>query len=261
MRYGICALLVVALVAGASAAPVLKVSIGVRETATTAPIGGNGGTGGTGIEWVNVDGQTLVLDGTWQQFTFNFATDPITAFTGNGLLAGMGDPNNTTPTGAFECIRFMTADENTVGIPISLYIDDVTHWYDPAGPPPPITTPFGTFEGYPTYPPGDPNTVMFRHPYVSGSTGSFIETTPASYANVDNTVFHNGAASEAVSWQFKHAAPGDDPWLRLTTNNAKYIPNPAIRFDQGSTLSFWIMGTPEPTSLALLLAGLLLRRR
>jgi len=92
MRYGICALLVVALVAGASAAPVLKVSIGVRETATTAPIGGNGGTGGTGIEWVNVDGQTLVLDGTWQQFTFNFATDPITAFTGNGLLAGMGDP-------------------------------------------------------------------------------------------------------------------------------------------------------------------------
>ena len=108
------------LVIGAAArAQTFAVSIGVRETNSAAPLGENGGTAGT-IEWVNLDGLTLIPDGTWQQFTFNLTTDPITAFAGltaNSILDGT--------YGVLEQVRVL----NDTGIvaPITLWIDDITN--------------------------------------------------------------------------------------------------------------------------------------
>jgi len=64
-----------------------SISIGVRETGTSAAIGDDGGTTG-GIEWVNLDGQSIIADGLWHQYTWNFGTDPVTNFSGgNGVLS------------------------------------------------------------------------------------------------------------------------------------------------------------------------------
>jgi hypothetical protein len=100
-----------------SAVPTLEISIGVRETGSTGPIGAPGGTGG-GIEWVNLDGQTLIADGTWQTFTFDFANDPLTPFAGataNGVL--------DTTTGTLEHIRFRSTGDAG---PWTIYIDDIS---------------------------------------------------------------------------------------------------------------------------------------
>jgi hypothetical protein len=75
--------------------PTLNISIGVRETffngGPQGPIGSNGGTTG-GIEWINLDGQTLVLDGTWQLFSFFFIFDPVTAFAGVSANSILEEP-------------------------------------------------------------------------------------------------------------------------------------------------------------------------
>ena len=68
----------------------LAISIGIRETeagggTVGVPIGGNGGSAG-GIEFVNLDGQTLPLDGNFHTFTFNFQNDPLTAFDQDGTI-------------------------------------------------------------------------------------------------------------------------------------------------------------------------------
>ena len=100
-------------------APTVKISIGVRETGANGAIFtniGDNGTAGGGIEWVNKDAQTLTLDGTWQQFTFDFATDPITAFAGstaNGVIDGL--------FGTLEHIRVLN-DTGYTG-PVTIWID------------------------------------------------------------------------------------------------------------------------------------------
>ena len=58
-----------------------------RDGAPVRPSGTDGGTTG-GIEWVNLDGQTIIADGLWHQYTWNFGTDPVTNFSGgNGVLS------------------------------------------------------------------------------------------------------------------------------------------------------------------------------
>src|SRR5687767_844075 len=100
-------------------AQTFAVSIGVRETGTSAAIGANGGTAG-GIEWINLDGLTLTANNTWQQFTFNFGTDTVTAFAGataNGVLDGT--------RGTLEHIRIRNTS-STLN-PITMFIDDMVN--------------------------------------------------------------------------------------------------------------------------------------
>ena len=78
--------------------PTVQISIGVRETGfaggSFTAIGGDGGVSG-GIEWINMDGQFLTLDGTWQQFTFNLTTDPIhQAQATSSCSPGLRSPEN-----------------------------------------------------------------------------------------------------------------------------------------------------------------------
>ncbi|MDB6029566.1 MAG: multidomain protein with s-layer y region, glug motif, ig motif, i-set domain, pkd domain, partial [Verrucomicrobiales bacterium] len=72
----------------------LKVGVGARETATTADIGANGGTSGL-IEFVGVTNvvstspfpNRIVNASNWATLEFNFPTEPVMAFTGDGILA------------------------------------------------------------------------------------------------------------------------------------------------------------------------------
>ncbi|MBE0536643.1 MAG: PEP-CTERM sorting domain-containing protein [Phycisphaerae bacterium] len=231
---------VIALVAANVQASVVGISIGIRETGTTEPIGGNGGSAG-GIEWIDIDNQTLTLNGTWQRFTFDFGTASVTPFAGataNGAIDGT--------RGVLESIRIRNLD-GTTG-PISLWIDDVVNTVA-AG-----SVVLTGFEGY-----TDDQQVMFRQPSFSGSTsGNLI--TPPNFAGVDNSGGYTGDASYRLEFEFKD----DDAvrWLRLTTFGTGALPNPAIDFAPGSSFSFMMKATPEPTTLMLLgLGGLLLRRR
>ncbi len=212
--------------------------MGTREVPNTnnLPIGGNGGSAGP-IEWVNLDGQTLVLNNTWQQFSFDMDAAPITAFTGNGVLDGIW--------GTLEHIRFRS--DGIVG-PYEIWIDDVADTVAGLG-----TVNFGTFEGY-----ASGQEVMFQEPRFSGSTSGHLALSPNT-AGVDNTVAHSGSGSYKIAFQF---LDGDlSRWLRLTSFSAggQPQPNPLIRYDQDSVVSFWLKGTavPEPGSLSVLSLGVL----
>jgi len=233
----------------------LSISIGVRETdAGGGPdngIGGNGGSTG-GIEFINLDGLTLALNNTWQQFSFDVAAanfngqvTPFAGATANGVLDGS--------YGTLEHIR-IKSNGNTA--PISLWIDDVVNTIDPAGPPPPQSVLIGNgFEGF-----ADGTQVMFLDPGFSGSTTANVLA--GSTSGVDSSMFLNGAASYRVDFQFVDNDP--TRWVRLTSFNALNVPNPIVRFDQSSVVSFWMKSVPEPSTLVLLLltvAGMSLQRR
>lgn len=214
-------LLTLGLAATAVAQDQLSVSIGIRETGAggggASPIGSNAGFSG-GIEWVNLDGQTLVLDGTWQTFTFTLATDPLTLFAGstaNGVLDGT--------FGTLEHVRLL----NSAGVtdPITVWIDDVANTITTG------TTTFGTFDGY-----AQDAEVMFQEPDFSGSTASNVNA--GSTSGVDNLV----AADPACRFEFQFVDNTPTRWLRLTTFNAAAQANPLVRFDQGSVITFRLRG-------------------
>ncbi|MBK8980183.1 MAG: hypothetical protein IPM29_30140 [Planctomycetes bacterium] len=211
----------------AAQAPQIDISIGVRETgfaggAFTA-IGNNGGAVG-GIEWINLDGQQLVLDGTWQQFTFDLAAGPVAGFAGasaNGILEGA--------YGTLENIRI----RNSAGVtePITICIDDVADTITPTGGAP-VTTVFGDFETW-----AQGTEVMFQEPNFSGSTSANIVAGGTS--GVDNFVASR-TNSYRVDFRFVDGTP--TRWLRLTTFNATNSANPLVRFDDGSVITFWMRG-------------------
>lgn len=228
----------------------LQISIGLRETgaggSTVGTIGANGGATG-GIEWVNLDAQTLILDGTWQLFTFNLASATYTGFAGataNGTLEGS--------YGVLEHIRV----RNSTGIaaPIQLWIDDVNNNITPPGGSATDNF-FGTFEGY-----ANGAEVMFQEPGFSGSTAGNVDITTDA-AGVDNTTAHSGSASYKFDFRYTNLAATS--WVRLTSNNTTNLPNPVVRFDQNSQISFWAKAVPEPASMTALALGaaVLLRRR
>jgi len=238
--YALMALTVVACAAHAQ----MAISIGIRETGTTAGIGANGGSA-NGIEFVNLDGQTLNFDGTWQTFTFNFQNDPLTAFAGataNGSYDGT--------RGVLEHIRIRNTGGMT-GVQ-TIWLDSIT-WTSAAGAP----TNFGDFEGH-----ANNTEVMFQEPSFSGSTSANLLA--GSTAGVDNTVANTGTGSYKMSFAFVDNSA--TRWVRMTTSGTAIQPNPTIDWSNGSSLTFRMKAgeaVPEPMTLLALSAGaaLIARRK
>ena len=133
-------ILVAGMPAIALAADSWSISIGVRETGTSAAIGDDGGSTG-GIEWVNLDGQSIIADGLWHQYTWNFGTDPVTNFSGgNGVLS------SATMKGTLENIRILNSGGN-VGGAINLRVDNIVNT---VGGTPMTVAGFETSEGFTT---------------------------------------------------------------------------------------------------------------
>lgn len=84
----------------------LKAGLGIRETGTTADYGANGGTTGT-IEFVGVTNVVsnspfptrIISASTWTTLEFNFPSEPVRAFTGDGILAA--------GKGVLECVALV----------------------------------------------------------------------------------------------------------------------------------------------------------
>lgn len=227
----------------------LAVSIGIRETNVAGAIFANGGSVG-GIEYVKLDGQTLIADGTWQLFTFTPASDTLTAFAG-------ATANSVLEQGLTHAVLEMIRIRNVDGItqPIRLWIDDVANTVA-SGP---------TVEGFETFALGAE--AMFQEPRFSGSTAGNLAVAPNTSA-VANSMAFNGAQSYQADFQF---IDNDvTRWMRYTTFNAANAPNPIVVVREPGapepTISFYAKAVviPEPTAsgLACLAAlGVLAKRR
>jgi hypothetical protein len=105
----------------------LRVAVGMRETGTTAAIGADGGTTGS-IEWVGVTNATsgmpnptrTISASTWTTLTFDCPNEPITSFTGNGVLA--------SGKGALEHIALVPSGSGA-GLAYTFYIDNFKQIY------------------------------------------------------------------------------------------------------------------------------------
>jgi hypothetical protein len=236
----------VAAVAPADAASLLM-SIGIRETGNpnNQLVGTNGGVTGT-IEFVRQDGQTLNADGTWQRFAFTPLTDPLTGFTGNGIL--------DNDWGVLEHIRLANVVDGATRFRV--WIDDIDNTIQSSGP-----INFANFEA----PAAVGTEVVFQEPRFSGSTSALLQLTPNA-SLVTNSMAHTGTQSNQVDFEFLTDGPAPANWLRLTTSNTPNQPNPLVRLREtvagapavATTISFWAKAIviPEPTSLVLA-AGML----
>lgn len=227
MRIPLC--LVSAFVIASVHAQSVQISIGTRETGfagnPNGTIAANGGFGG-GIEWINKDGQTLVLNGTWQLFTFDLDVDPVAGFAGtsaNSILEGL--------YGTLEHIRVL--NNNGVTAPMTLLIDDVQN----------STTSMANggpdVEDFELWTNGDE--VLFQEPGFSGSTSGNVLA--GGTAGVDNTLPTRTPGVYRVDCQFVDTDP--TRWVRLTSFNATNTPNAVIRYDDDSVVSFWMCGWTE----------------
>jgi hypothetical protein len=206
----------------------IGISIGVRETQTTAAVGEPGGTN-NGIEWINRDGQFLTLNDTWQTFTWNFGTDPVLAFAGataNGTLDGT--------RGVLEHVRLLngigSADE------FEIFFDNIVNT---VGGTPTTITGFEADEPVPALTTDLNGAFMFREPRFSGSTDFNLAATP-NVSVPTNLVADTGAQSLRLSWAFLDANP--TRWVRLTTFGAPKRPNPTIDYTSGNTLTMRVRG-------------------
>lgn len=234
----------------------VKVSIAVREVGVGLPYPGLGADGGFsgGIEWIDIDSQTLILDGTWQFFAFDLTTASITAFAGataNGILDG--------DWGTIEHIRVL--NDGDVTERINLWVDEFENTTTPAGGSP--TT--ATLQDFESFAAGDE--VMFQEPCFSGSTNRHMfqfdptATPPRCIADprfvndlseVDAT--SGGAVGTLNSYKstlrFLHPTPGGahtavtpgTRWMRLTSFQTINFANAVIPFNDQSLITFWMRG-------------------
>ncbi len=107
-----------------SGTPDFYLTLGVRETGSTAGCGGNGGTSG-GIEWVGATsgyppvGKLIDQKDQWVRVEFDIPNEPLVAFAGstaNGIL--------DTTTGTLEHLAFTPVDPFLTDI-YTVYLDDI----------------------------------------------------------------------------------------------------------------------------------------
>lgn len=212
----------------------IKIALGIRAAVKiSGVIGEDGGTTGT-IEWIGASakvdvtpiGKTLNPTLQWRNLVFSSSrtggTDPVTAYTGNGLIEGAG--------GTLEEIAFTIEAPYNTG-PYVIYIDEVMNG----------STPLTGFEGFTA---GE--SVMFRNPTFSGTTDLNLLSYPDA-ARVDASHGADGTnQSLRVEFQFFDGQP--TRWLRLTTWDSAGKPdmrlqNPLIDLDQPITMKLLLLSS------------------
>ncbi len=230
--------------------------IGIRETATTAPIGGNGGTTGA-IEWLGSTttgvptGKPVTPSNAWQTITFDPATDPVRPFAGgaDGVLS------SANGKGVLEHIAITvnaTSPNRSVGTYV-LYVDNfVNVGAGPGG----TDVLISDFESVPN----NTNFVMFRAPRFSGSTDVNLED-PAVFSgipNISRSTDAQGNPGQSVQMSFYFRSTAANRWVRLTTFNAPVLPNPAIDLTKPIRFQFLlqqVLPPPAPTVVSPLQQG------
>lgn len=258
---GALALMLLVTPAVMAGAPAIDVYLSIREAPQALPVavGDPGSTAGAvGLEFVDRGVQQLVLDGTWQQFSWNLSNSSLieTWLSLGGTLNALDGYS-----GILDALVFEASGPQ----PLTIWLDDMESSIDPTGFPPPSNIVMQNWEGFAT-----DAEVAFQEPRFSGSTSALLN--PAiNYSGVDNTVAHSGTGSYQMRADIKFSNATFGYGIRYTTFGAGGIidPNPQIavadliNYDS-STMSIWLRGlpVPEPTSLALLaLGGLAILRR
>lgn len=216
----------------------LMISIGVRETGGSGPAFSDAGAVG-GIEWVNLDGQLLTTDGTWQQFSFTPSTDELTPFAGDGA-----DGVLDVDWGSLEHIRIRNIDG--IELPFRIWIDEFSNT-DASG---------TTTEGFEQFALGEE--VMFQEPGFSGSTDTNL--VDGGLSAVTDSMAYVGTQSYQADLQFVDNDP--TRWVRYTTFGAPNIPNAMFHVQDAAgpapTISFWAKAQviPEPSTVLLSCLGI-----
>lgn len=100
-----------------------------------------------------------------------------------------------------------------------------------------------TITGFEEYTVGNNGNIMFRAPNFSGSTSTFLETTP-NQTVISTARANTGTKSLNVNFQFKAAQT--NPFLRLTTASAPTLPNPAIDLSLALQFALYVpASTPD----------------
>lgn len=205
----------------------LKVGLGIRETGTSAAIGANGGTTGT-IEWVGVNGNTsgtpaptrTVAAATWTTLSFNIPFEPVTAFTGDGLI------QDVTGKGALEHLALVAAGGTGT---YTIYLDNFVYEREnnityslvgaPAGATIDPTT--GLFSWTPTEAqgPGTYTITVKATDYGSPAqtdTQAFTVTVNEVYDGPRLTTIPNKSVNEGALLSFTAIASNSNPALTMT---------------------------------------------
>ncbi|MCP4249065.1 MAG: family 10 glycosylhydrolase [bacterium] len=117
-----------------------------------------------------------------------------------------------------QLIDFTVRAENSAG-------SDEESWQVLVAIPPPCEPLTITdFEGY-----ASGTRVLFQYPRYSGSTDEDLESEPNVAEVTDEVAAFSGASCYKVQWQLIDTEP--HRWMRLTTHNGAYVPNPTVRLD------------------------------
>jgi N-acetylmuramoyl-L-alanine amidase len=93
---------------------------------------------------------------------------------------------------------------------------------------------------------GTADSVLFRRPSVSGTTGGNLEAAQSTTVVANPRATNVNDLALRVQWAFLPSAP--QPWLRLTTFNAATLGNPVVNFQRTLLFDVW---SAQPLRLGL----------
>jgi hypothetical protein len=195
------------------------VSIGIRETGDAGPLGSEGGTSGA-IEWIGASsvtsgapqGVSVTPSSSWQTLIFDPASDPITAFTGDGAITG------TRGTLEHLAVAVNAGSGNRSTGAFTVFIDNVVNVGADTGGSDFVIADFEANA------PGDE--VLFQEPTNSGSTFPDDLTALPSASEVTGQVDNGGDQSAVLRWFWKDTTA--QRWARITTSAASFTSRPVI---------------------------------
>jgi len=177
------------------------IAIGIREASNA-------------IEWIGVSttgvggspqGVAISPANAWQTLTFDPTSDPVTGFTGNGMIDGA--------VGVLEhlAVTVNAASGGRSSGTYRLFVDNIENVGGSV-----ITD----FEGFAL-----DSEVVFQEPTFSGTTSGNLSFPPSASANSD--IYNNGGTrSQLLTWFFSDT--DESRWARITTSTAANLPSPLV---------------------------------